>query len=65
MPGVALYARISDDSAGTRLGVKRQIQDCRQLAELRGWEIGGEYVDNDISAYAARVVRPEFETARF
>jgi site-specific DNA recombinase len=55
----AIYARISDDRDGTRLGVGRQLADCRTLAEQKGWEIAGEYVDNDLSAYK-RLVRPEY-----
>jgi site-specific DNA recombinase len=46
----AVYARISSDQDGTALGVKRQLEDCRKLAVDRGWTIGDEYVDNDVSA---------------
>ena len=47
---VAIYARISEDDLGTEAGVRRQLEDGRQLAEARGWTIAGEYVDNDVSA---------------
>jgi site-specific DNA recombinase len=46
----AIYARISSDQEGTGLGVARQVEDCRKLAEKLGWPIGEEYVDNDYSA---------------
>ncbi len=57
---VAVYARISSDQDGTQLGVQRQLEDCRQLAEELGWTIGEEYVDNDVSAYKGKR-RPAFE----
>lgn len=47
----AIYARISDDRTGTRLGVERQLADCRRLAAERGWNVAQEYVDNDRSAF--------------
>jgi len=47
----AIYARISADVEGTGLGVARQVEDCRTLAADRGWTVGAEYVDNDVSAY--------------
>lgn len=56
----AMYARISDDRTGDRLGVERQKVDCKKIAEAKGWTISGEYVDNDISAYKGKV-RPQFE----
>src|ERR1700677_3559842 len=50
----AVYARISADVEGTGLGVTRQLEDCRKLAADRGWPIGDEYVDNDVSAYSGK-----------
>lgn len=50
----AIYARISADVEGTGLGVTRQLEDCRKLATDRGWPIGDEYVDNDVSAYSGK-----------
>ena len=47
----AIYARISSDVTGEGLGVARQLEDCRKLAESKGWTVGAEYVDNDISAF--------------
>ena len=50
----ALYARISEDQTGQAAGVARQLEDARALAEARGWEIVGEYADNDISALTGK-----------
>jgi DNA invertase Pin-like site-specific DNA recombinase len=56
----AVYARISSDQEGTALGVSRQVEDCRRLADSFGWTIGEEYVDNDVSAFSGRK-RPAYE----
>lgn len=56
----AVYARISADVEGKSLGMQRQLEDCRKLASDRGWVVGREYVDNDISAYSGKV-RPGYE----
>lgn len=58
---VALYVRISDDPNEARLGVGRQAEDGRLVAQARGWEVADVYEDNDISAYSRKVVRPAFE----
>ncbi|MDE3103520.1 MAG: recombinase family protein, partial [Chloroflexota bacterium] len=55
----AIYCRISDDRKGDALGVARQEQDGRALAERRGWAVAGLYVDNDVSAYSGKP-RPEY-----
>ena len=57
---VAVYARISSDQDGTALGVSRQLEDCRKLAEREGWTVAEEYVDNDISAFSGKR-RPGYE----
>lgn len=56
----AIYARISDDTEGTGLGVARQETECRDLAERHGWEVAGVYTDNDRSAYSGKP-RPEYQ----
>lgn len=56
----AVYARISSDQDGTALGVARQLQDCRRLAADLGWQVGEEYVDNDLSACSGKP-RPEYQ----
>lgn len=55
-----IYCRISDDREGEALGVKRQEEDCRALAERRRWPIVDLYIDNDRSAYSGKP-RPEYE----
>ncbi|HYN35946.1 MAG TPA: recombinase family protein [Actinomycetota bacterium] len=55
----AIYCRISQDGEGSGLGVSRQEEDCRELAERRGWLVAGIYVDNDVSAYSGKI-RPQY-----
>jgi site-specific DNA recombinase len=50
----ALYCRISRDRAGAGLGVDRQEQDCRQLADRLGWTVTAVHTDNDLSAYSGK-----------
>lgn len=63
-PGLktALYCRISKDSEGTGLGVARQQETCRALAQAKGWEVDPDWVliENDTSASSSRR-RPQFE----
>src|SRR5687767_2145132 len=54
----AVYARISLDRREGE-GVARQLEQCRDLVESRGWEVTAEYVDNSVSAYQDRV-RPQW-----
>jgi site-specific DNA recombinase len=61
MTRAAIYARISSDRDDERLGVDRQVTDCRKLCRERGWGVAGEYVDNSISAADPRKVRPEYQ----
>ena len=56
----AIYARISRDISGERLGVERQLSDCRELARARGWTVAEEYIDNDVSAYRGKA-RPAYK----
>jgi DNA invertase Pin-like site-specific DNA recombinase len=56
----AIYARISSDVEGSGLGVSRQLDDCRKLADSLGWSVAEEYVDNDLSAYSGKH-RPAYE----
>ena len=56
----AIYARISNDPEGDRLGVNRQVEDCRKEAERRGWPVADLYVDDDKSAWSGKV-RPEYQ----
>lgn len=54
-----LYMRISRDQTGEALGVARQEEDCRTLAQTLGWEVVEVYVDNDISATSGKP-RPRY-----
>ncbi|AHD20050.1 recombinase [Rhodococcus pyridinivorans SB3094] len=55
-----IYTRISEDPRGLEAGVSRQLEDCRKLAVDRGWELAGEYSDNDISALQGKA-RPGYD----
>lgn len=50
----ALYCRMSRDRVGAGLGVQRQEEDCRALAEKQGWAVTALYTDNDVSAYSGK-----------
>ena len=54
MTRAALYLRQSLDRDGRQEGIERQRSRCLALAESRGWEVVGEYVDNDTSASKPR-----------
>jgi DNA invertase Pin-like site-specific DNA recombinase len=51
---VALYARISSDRTGLEAGVRRQLEDTRDLAGRHGDHVVTELVDNDTSAYSRK-----------
>lgn len=55
----AVYVRISKDLAGSGLGVARQDDECRALADRLGWAVAGTYQDNDMSASTGRT-RPAY-----
>lgn len=54
MHRAAIYCRISKDRAGAGLGIDRQEQDCRELAERLSWTVTAVHTDNDISAYSGK-----------
>jgi site-specific DNA recombinase len=54
-----IYTRISKDDLQQGKGVQRQLEDARALATQRGWEIVGEFSDNDLSAFSG-VERPAY-----
>ncbi|MHA7278877.1 recombinase family protein [Arthrobacter sp. MDT2-2] len=56
-----IYCRISQDRSGEGLGVQRQEQDCRQLADSLGLRVARVFIDNDISAYG-RAKRPAYQS---
>jgi site-specific DNA recombinase len=55
-----IYCRISQDRTGAGLGVDRQEQDCRELADRLGWEVVAVHADNDLSAYSGKP-RPGYQ----
>ncbi|WPU08104.1 recombinase family protein [Pseudarthrobacter oxydans] len=55
----AIYCRISKDREGAGLGVQRQEEDCREVAQALGWEVAHVFVDNDISAFSGKA-RPQY-----
>ena len=50
---VVLYARISVATEES-VSVARQLEAGRRVAEARGWEVVGEFVDDGVSATANR-----------
>lgn len=57
-----IYARISNDAEGRELGVERQEQDCRALAERLGLAVVAVYVENDTGASTrSRKPRPKYD----
>jgi site-specific DNA recombinase len=60
MARAGVYARISSDRDGERLGVRRQVEDGRRICAERGWE-PVEYVDNDVTAADPTVTRPHYQ----
>src|SRR5689334_5857294 len=54
-----IYARISSDREGDGLGVARQVEDCERLAQRKGWQVVGMYVDDDVSAWGGKK-RPQY-----
>jgi len=61
MQRAAIYTRISKDRNGESLGVDRQQEACRKLADLLGLQvIEPPYTDNDISAFSGKR-RDDFE----
>jgi DNA invertase Pin-like site-specific DNA recombinase len=52
---VAMYARVSTISHGQ--DVRLQTRELRQFAEVRGWQIAGEYIDAGVSG--TKDSRPE------
>lgn len=56
-----IYVRISSDREGRELGVQRQEEDCRLLADRLGLSPGEVYRDNDVGASRlSRKPRPAY-----
>lgn len=58
-PLAAIYLRISNDAEGKELGVNRQLDDCRALADRLGFTVAREYTDNDKGASTRTRVSPK------
>lgn len=56
-----IYLRVSLDATGEQLAVQRQREDCRKIAQQRGWTVLAEFVDNSVSASDRRKVRPGYD----
>jgi site-specific DNA recombinase len=62
MMRAAIYSRISLDRTGESISPERQEKLCRQLAEVRGWEVVAEpFSDVDKSGWKKGVERKGFE----
>ena len=58
----AVYVRVSQNREGDEAKPQRQIERCKMLAEVRGYELLAHiYVDDDVSAYQGRKERPQYE----
>jgi site-specific DNA recombinase len=55
-----IYTRISNDRTGAGLGVERQEQECRSLADRLRWTVVACHSDNDLSAYSGKP-RPGYQ----
>jgi site-specific DNA recombinase len=57
---VGIYGRLSMDRDGTSTGTQRQLADCREYAQRRGWEVVDTWEESDVSAFNGKR-RHEFE----
>jgi len=55
-----IYARQSLDRTGEGAAVERQVADCQQLADRRGWTVLETLTDNDMSASTGKP-RPGYQ----
>lgn len=53
--------RLSVDRDGTESSTRRQEEDCRRLAEQKGWDVVEVFRDTDLSAFSRKVRRPAYE----
>jgi DNA invertase Pin-like site-specific DNA recombinase len=60
----AIYTRISRDPDHDSWSPERQEIVCRQLAEVRGFEVVEVFTDRDTSAWNPRVRRPGWEALK-
>jgi len=57
----AVYLRISLDREMDGLAIERQRADCLAIADMRGWDIVQEYVDQSMSATDKSKRRPAYD----
>ncbi|GAC1380146.1 MAG: recombinase family protein [Marmoricola sp.] len=58
----AIYTRISSDPEGRELGVRRQEEDCRALAERHDLSVAEVFAENDVSASTmSKKPRPRYD----
>lgn len=57
VPRAVIYGRVSTKDQDT----SNQLQQLREVAERKGWEVVHEYVDEGISGAKGRKDRPEFD----
>jgi YD repeat-containing protein len=60
-PRTALYARVSTTGHGQGVGL--QLEELRQVARQRGWNVVAEHVDHGVSG-ATTTATPEAATGR-
>jgi DNA invertase Pin-like site-specific DNA recombinase len=56
-----IYARISIDRDMESEAPDRQLEFCRSHCKTMGWEVAGEFVDRDRSAFTKGTARPQYE----
>ncbi|WP_166790756.1 recombinase family protein [Cryobacterium mannosilyticum] len=60
-PLAAIYARLSVDRDGKKVGIDTQLEDSRKLAKERDWIVVDEYIDRNLTAGDKLVHRPQYE----
>jgi DNA invertase Pin-like site-specific DNA recombinase len=57
----AIYCRISDARDGDTAGVDRQAEDAKAHVKAKGYDLVGEYIDNNRSAFKPGGKRPAYD----
>lgn len=55
------YYRLSVNRSGETLAIDRQREDCRALIERNGWQLAGEYSDDNRSAWHEHTRRKGYD----
>lgn len=58
---VGIYTRLSYAAEEDQTSIKRQQEDCEQLAATRGWQVVDHYTDKNRSGWKRGVKREQFE----